>query len=73
MLLILINYTGGIMIKVKVIKKIRNQLCGCCNPKAQGNSQLRKNCIRCDGTGKIKDYHYIMTVGKYAYDMDSVK
>jgi hypothetical protein len=60
-------------VKVEVIKKVRNQLCGCCNPKAQGNSKLRNTCIRCNGTGKIKDYHYTMIVGKYAYDMDTIK
>ena len=58
---------------IKVIKKIRNQNCGCCNPKAKGNFKLRNSCIRCNGTGKIEDYHYIMTVGKYAYDMDTIK
>ena len=61
------------MIKVEVIKKIRNQSCGSCNPKAKGNFNLRKNCIRCNGTGKIKDYHYTMIVGKYAYDTDTLK
>ena len=48
------------MIKVEVIKKVRNQFCGCCNPKAKGNSELRNKCIRCDGTGKIKDYQIKM-------------
>lgn len=52
---------------------MRNQRCGCCNPKAQGNSRLRKNCIRCEGTGKIKDYHYFMIVGKNCFDMDTIK
>jgi RNase P subunit RPR2 len=59
--------------KVEVIKKIRNQFCGRCNKLANGNQKLRKGCCRCGGTGNINDYHYIMIVGKYAYDMDSVK
>jgi DnaJ-class molecular chaperone len=60
-------------IKVTTIKKVRNQPCGRCNIKAKGNPKVRKDCIRCNGTGNIKDYHYIMIVGNMAIDMDTVK
>lgn len=58
---------------IKVIKKTRNQLCGRCNKKANGNPKLREGCYSCNSTGKIEDYNYLMIVGKYCYDMDTVK
>ena len=61
------------MPKVTVIKKVRNQSCGRCNITLTLPAEKRKGCCRCESTGKIKDYHYIMTVGKFAYDMDTIK
>ena len=61
------------MTKVEVIKKIRNQMCGRCHKTINGKTSKRKGCCSCNGTGNIKDYHYIMIVGKYAYDMDTLK
>ncbi len=61
------------MPKVTVIKKVRNQLCGRCNIKANGNPKLRKGCYNCKGTGLIEDWHYVMIAGKYAYDMEFIK
>ncbi len=59
--------------KVEVIKKEIASVCGKCNKTVNGIAGKRKGCTSCDSTGKYKDYHYIMIVGKYAYDMDSLK
>jgi len=59
--------------KVEVIKKTRNQLCGRCNKKANGNPTLRKGCPNCNGKGKIIDYHYFMIVGKNCFEVDTIK
>jgi len=58
---------------IKVIKKIRKMVCGRCNKTLNGITAKRKGCCSCGGQGKYDDYHYIMTVGKYAYDMDTIK
>jgi DnaJ-class molecular chaperone len=55
--------------KIKVIKTIKKAVCGCCFRGEIPN----KKCKSCKGTGKYKDYHYIMIVGKVAYDMDTLK
>ena len=59
--------------KVTVIKKVRNQSCGACHKTATLAAEKRAGCERCGGTGNIKDWHYVMIVGKYAYDMEFVK
>ena len=56
--------------KVKVIKKILKSPCTCVCP---NNQKPDKTCKSCEGTGIYKDYHYIMIVGKTAYDMDTLK
>ena len=61
------------MPKVKVIKKVRQMICGRCNKTFNGVTGKRKGCPMCGGKGTYSDYHYIMTVGKYAYDMDTIK
>jgi hypothetical protein len=61
------------MVKVEVIKKIRNQSCGACHKTVTLPAGKRVGCCRCGGTGKIKDYHYIMIVGKNAFDVDTLK
>jgi hypothetical protein len=58
---------------IKVIKKIRQMVCGRCHKTINGITAKRKGCCSCGGKGTYDDYHYIMIVGKYAYDMDSVK
>jgi DnaJ-class molecular chaperone len=61
------------MSKIKIIKKERNMICGACHKTLNGITGKRVGCPACNGTGNIKDYHYIMTVGKFAYDMDTIK
>jgi hypothetical protein len=56
--------------KVEVIKKITKASCMCCFKKG---TKPDKNCTSCKGTGIYEGSHYIMTVGKIAYDMDTIK
>ena len=56
--------------KVEVIKKMLEAPCACSFRKGQTPD---KNCKSCNGTGVYKDYHYIMVVGKVAYEMDTLK
>ena len=56
--------------KVKIIKKILKSPCTCCFKK---DEKPNKKCKSCQGTGIYKDSHYIMIIGKVAYDMDTVK
>lgn len=56
--------------KVKVIKKIKDAVCGCC---FRSGEKPSKKCKSCHGTGVYKDYHYVMIVGKVAWDMDTIK
>jgi hypothetical protein len=56
--------------KVKVMKKILKSPCACTCP---NNRKPDNKCASCKGTGVYKDYHYIMIVGKTAYDMDTIK
>lgn len=56
--------------KLKVIKKIKKSICMCC---FKNNQKPDKNCTSCKGTGIYKDYHYIMIVGKIAFDCDTLK
>jgi hypothetical protein len=56
--------------KIKVIKTIKKSPCTCICP---DNRKPNKKCASCKGTGVYKDYHYIMIVGKTAYDMDTIK
>ena len=56
--------------KVKVIKKTLTAPCACVCPNF---GKPDEKCQSCKGTGIYKDYHYVMIVGKVAYDMDTVK
>jgi hypothetical protein len=61
------------MKKLKVIKTITNHPCGICSKTIGGTAVKREGCISCKGTGKYKDYHYIMIVGNIAIDGDTLK
>ena len=56
--------------KVKVIKTIKKAPCACV---CSNNQKPNPKCKSCKGTGIYLDYHYIMIVGKVAYDMDTIK
>lgn len=58
------------MKKVKVIKKILKAPCACTCP---DNKKPDKNCKSCNGSGIYRDYHYVLIVGKTAWDMDTLK
>jgi Zn finger protein HypA/HybF involved in hydrogenase expression len=59
--------------KVEVIKKVRQMSCGRCHKTFNGVTGKRIGCPSCGGKGSYDDYHYTMIVGKYAYDMDTIK
>ena len=61
------------MIKVEVIKKVRQMSCGRCKKTINGTKQQRKGCSSCDGKGTYADYHYVMIVGHTAFEMDTIK
>jgi hypothetical protein len=56
--------------KVRIIKKILKSPCMCVCP---NNKKPNKKCTSCKGTGIYRDYHYVMIVGKTAWDMDTIK
>jgi hypothetical protein len=56
--------------KVRIIKKILKSPCMCVCP---NNKKPNKKCTSCKGTGIYRDYHYVMIVGKTAWDMDTLK
>jgi DnaJ-class molecular chaperone len=58
--------------KVKVICKKVKTPCYCCD-KVGGIPCKRSICKVCHGTGQYTEKHYIMIVGKTAYDMDTIK
>lgn len=55
--------------KIKVIKTIKKSPCACCFR----GEKPDKTCKSCKGTGIYRDYHYVMIIGKVAYDMDTLK
>lgn len=55
------------MRKTPKIQKIQvEQFCTCCNAQKEG-------CKLCKGTGKVINYHYIISDGKIAIDGDTLK
>jgi hypothetical protein len=60
-------------VKLEVIKKISPTLCYCCSEGLCGKPRAKKGCPACKGTGKYKEYHYIMIVGNIAFDGDTLK
>lgn len=66
------------MKKVKIIKKIHNYKCRECDTGgARGTPTPRKQCKRCNGTGRFKDstYYFVLTDkngNKVAFDSDTL-
>lgn len=57
--------------KVKVIKKILESPCTCTCP---NNSDPKKDCTSCGGSGVYLDTHYFMIINnRICYDMDTIK
>jgi len=54
----------------KIIKTIKKSPCTCCFRKGEKPS---KSCKSCKGTGIYKDSHYIIIIGNFAIDMDTLK
>jgi len=59
--------------KKVIVKKIYTYTpCYCCDP-IGGTPIKRGVCKVCKGSGKYRDYHYFITVGKNCFDGDTLK
>ena len=57
---------------IKVLTKRIKTPCYCCSP-IGGIPRQRRQCKVCKGTGRYTEKHYIMIIGKTAWDMDTIK